>query len=168
MADVAQEAGVSRSTIYRYFRTRNELLLELLTRRTDAAFQRIVARLATIADAESALTELVLAPVELVAGNPLNEALFAPESRALLSFAPELAIGTEDLAVKHFGPLMERWIADGQLYRDLDPQEVARWLVSVTNLLLTPPWRGMSRAERASFVERHVVRAIVVGGATSA
>jgi AcrR family transcriptional regulator len=37
MAEVADEAGVARSTVYRYFRTRDDLILDLLLSRMDSA-----------------------------------------------------------------------------------------------------------------------------------
>ena len=42
MAEVADEAGVVRSTVYRYFPTRDELLLGLVLMRIDAALARLV------------------------------------------------------------------------------------------------------------------------------
>jgi len=42
MAEVADEAGVSRSTVYRYFPGRDEVLLELLLMRVDAAVGDLV------------------------------------------------------------------------------------------------------------------------------
>jgi AcrR family transcriptional regulator len=163
MADVAQEAGVSRSTVYRYFQSRNELVLELLIARTDAAFAKIVAGLPAPDDARLTIPELVLAPIGLVDGNPLNEALYSPESRSLVS--PSLGPGAEqsvDATYKHFAPLFERWHATGQVHADLDIRETVRWINAMTVLLLTPPWNAMALDERVAFVERYLVRALVV------
>ena len=163
MADVAQEAGVSRSTVYRYFQSRNELVLELLVSRTDAALARIVAALPSPENAQLTIPELVLAPISLVDGNPLNEAFYSVESRSLV--APSLDPGADqavDAAFKHFGPLIETWIATGQIHSDLDSRETVRWINALSVLLLTPPWNGMDRDERATFVDRYLVRALIV------
>ena len=163
MADVAAEAGVSRSTVYRYYSSRNDLVLELVMTRTDAALARIVAALASSDDARLTLPELILAPLRLVDGNPLNEALFSAESRSLM--VNSLGLESErpvDAAYKYFGPMFERWQADGQIHADLDLRETVRWLNAVSLLLLTPPWSQMTSDERAEFIERYFVRAIVV------
>src|SRR5947209_19530518 len=45
MAEVADEAGVSRSTLYRYFRNRDDVLLHLLLARVDTALGELVGAL---------------------------------------------------------------------------------------------------------------------------
>ena len=42
MAEVADEAGVSRSTVYRYFPSRDEVLLGLMLARVDIALGELV------------------------------------------------------------------------------------------------------------------------------
>lgn len=83
MAEVADEAGVSRSTLYRYFPNRDEVLLGLMLARVDTALGELVASLRHPDDPVRSLPEMVLARVESVAGNALNEALFAAESTAV-------------------------------------------------------------------------------------
>ena len=43
--DVADEAGVARSTLYRYFRTREDLVLGVLLSRLDVGMARLVGSL---------------------------------------------------------------------------------------------------------------------------
>ncbi len=163
MADVAREAGVSRSTVYRYFSSRDDLVVELIASRTDVALALIVAGLRTPDDAAATLPELILAPLRLVEGNPLNEALFSPESRSL--FVSSFGVGTDrsvDTAMKHFGPLLDHWLATGQIHADLDPRDTIRWLTAVSFLLLTPPWNEMTLDERRGYVDRYLVRALVI------
>jgi hypothetical protein len=91
----------------------------------------------------------------------LNEALFAGESTAL---ATVLELGSEqivDVIGNHFGPLLERWQADGGMYPDLDRREVARWIHTAALLLLSAPWRDRSAAAKRRFVDQFVVRALV-------
>ena len=59
------------------------------------------------------LPEMVLARVESVTGNPLNEALFAAESTAVPA---ALEMGSEpivELLLRHYGPLLNRWKKGG-------------------------------------------------------
>lgn len=161
MTEVADEAGVVRSTLYRYFATRDELLLGLLITRTDNAVAALVRSLWHPNDAAQSIPDLILGPVALVEGNPLNEALFSPESTA---FASALELGSEtviDVLVRHFGPLLQRWQADGQLHADLDHRETVRWLQSAWLFLLSPAWRQRPTEAKRRFVEQYLVRALV-------
>jgi TetR/AcrR family transcriptional regulator len=161
VAEVSDEAGVARSTLYRYFATREELILALIVRRMDAAFERIVRALPHPHDAAASLVDLILEPIGLVDGNALNEALFSTESTGLVT---SLALSSEaivDVMANHFGPLVEQWQADGALHDDLDGRETVRWLNSVALMLLAPPWRHRSNDAKRTFLEHYVVRALV-------
>jgi TetR/AcrR family transcriptional regulator len=161
MAEVAEEAGVVRSTVYRYFPARDDLVLGLVLLRVDAALAKLVRSLRFPLDATRCIPRMVLVPVASVSGNPLNEALFASESVALSTV---LELGSEqivDVIVAHYGPLFERWQADGDMYPDLDRREVARWIHTAALFLLSPPWRPRSEAAKRKFVDQFVVRALV-------
>lgn len=161
MAEVADEAGVSRSTVYRYFPNRDEVLLGLMLARVDTALGELVGALGHPDDPARSLPEMVLARVESVAGNALNEALFAAESTAVPA---ALQLGSEpmvELMLTHYGPLLQRWKEAGKLYADLDPRSIVQWLSSTTLFLLAPAWRHRPVADKREFVEHFLVRALV-------
>jgi TetR/AcrR family transcriptional regulator len=161
MAEVAEDAGVVRSTVYRYFPSRDDLLLGLLLVRMDAALARLVSSLRHRNDPAHCLRRMVLVPVGSVDGDPLNEALFSSESAALTS---ALELGSEeivDLIVRHYGVVFARWQADGLMYDDLDHRDVARWTHTAALVLLSLPWRYRSTADKRRFVDQFVVRALV-------
>ncbi|MEZ0351592.1 TetR/AcrR family transcriptional regulator [Mycobacterium sp. pR1184] len=161
MAELADEAGVSRSTVYRYFPNRDEVLLGLMLARVDAALGELVGSLPHPDDPVRSLPEMVLARVESVAGNPLNEALFAAESTAVPA---ALQLGSEpmiELMLTHYGPLLQRWKDAGNLYSDLDPRSIVQWLSTTTLFLLSPAWRLRPVADKREFVEQFLVRALV-------
>lgn len=161
MGEVADEAGVSRSTVYRYFPGRDDVLLGLLLTRVDGALGELVRSLPTPDDPGRSLPEMVLARVESVAGNPLNEALFAAESTAVSTALEKGSEPLVELLLRHYGPLLERWKASGRLHDDLDPRSVVQWLHAMTLFLLAPSWRYRPVAEKRQFVEQFVVRALV-------
>ena len=163
MAEVADQAGVARSTVYRYFRTRDDLVLGLLLSRVDAALEAVVRSLRNPDDASLCLPEIILKPIALVEGNPLNEALFSERSSA---FVTALELSSEpllDASVHHFGPLVERWRDIGVLHADLDVRETVRWINAVSLILLSPPWRSRSPSSKRLFLEHYLVRALVPG-----
>ena len=161
MGEVSDEAGVSRSTVYRYFPGRDDLLLGLMLARVDKALEELVGSLPAPEDPVRSLPEMVLARVESVAGNPLNEALFAGGSTAV---ATALEKGSEplvELLLRHYEPLLNQWKVAGRLYADLDPRSVVQWLHTTTLFLLAPSWRYRPAADKREFVEQFVVPALV-------
>lgn len=161
MVEVAEEAGVARSTVYRYFPTRDDLILDLLLSRIDAALDAVVLALPSPDSAALSIPDLVLEPIGLVEGNPLNEALFSPESSASVTWLELTSEPLVDAALRHYRPLFERWLAAGQLYPDVELREAVRWINAVSLILLSPPWRGQSKAEKRRFLEQYLVRAMV-------
>jgi TetR/AcrR family transcriptional regulator len=161
MAEVADEAGVVRSTVYRYFASRDELLLGLLLVRTDAALATFVRGLGHPQDAARSIPDLILGPLASVDGNPLNEALFATESTAVNSAIRAGAEPVVDVLMRHYGPLLRDWQADGQLRADLDLRETVHWMNAISHFLLAPPWRQRPTAAKRTFVEQYLVRALL-------
>jgi AcrR family transcriptional regulator len=162
MGEVATEAAVARSTLYRYFPTRAELIVGLFLDRIDAAMEAVVAGLPQPGRAAASLPDLVLRPLAFIEGNPLNEALFSAESRALVA---SWQLGSEALfqaVYRHFGPLLSGWQAAGQLHDDLDLGEVVRWIETLQLSLLGEPWRDRSVAEQRQLLVRFLVRAVVL------
>jgi TetR/AcrR family transcriptional regulator len=161
MAEVADEAGVSRSTVYRYFPGRDEVLLALLLLRVDAAVGDLVRSLPNPDDPVSSLPEMVLVPVGSVEGDPLNESLFAAESTAV---AAALEMGSQpivDLLLRHYEPLLHRWKLAGRLHHDLDLRWIVQWLHATALFLLAPSWRNRAATDKRTFVEQFLVRALV-------
>jgi TetR/AcrR family transcriptional regulator len=161
MAEVADEAGVSRSTVYRYFPNRDEVLLGLMLARVDTALGELVRSLRDPDDPVRSLPAMVLARVESVSGNPLNEALFAAESTAVPTALEVGAQPVVEVLLRHYGPLLQRWQDAGRIYPDLDHRSVVQWLSATTLFLLTPSWRHRSPDEKRKFLEQFLVRALV-------
>lgn len=163
--DVAVEAGVSRGTVYRYFRGRDELLLGVILSRLEHSLTWVEESLTDPDDAALSLQEFILLSLTLWSGDPVNEALLAPGS----TLSASLGVSAEpvlDGARRRLGPMLERWQNAGQLQPDLDLDQVIRWLNAVSVMLLTPPWRSMSTAERQAFLQQFVLRALLVHAPT--
>jgi len=162
MTDVATEAGVVRSTVYRYYAARDELLLDLLLRRIDTAVARWVHELKRPTDPAGCIRALVLNPVAAVGGgDPLNAALYASDSAAL---APVLQLGAEavgEIVGRHVAPMFRQWKDAGRIYPDLTLGETVQWMTATTSFLLTTHWRDRSATAKRRFVDRYLIRALV-------
>jgi TetR/AcrR family transcriptional regulator len=161
MDEVADEAGVSRATVYRYYRRREDLILEVMLSRLDQAMELIVASLEEPSNAARSITDLILASVGLVRGDRVSEALFSPDSRSIVAAVESTAEPIVDGLDRHIGPLLRQWQADGQLAADLDLRLTVRWLNAVSAAMMTPPWLELTEAEKRDFLDRYVVACVL-------
>ncbi len=123
---VAERAGVGKSTIYRRWKTKDELVLELL--------MELAAPHIAVEEAEDTRDELVAATMNVV--RALTESAFGPVLRALLAqIAINPAIGDPFRATvvqarrDAIGAVVERGIARGDLRPDVDPSIATELLV---------------------------------------
>ncbi|MGE2732039.1 TetR/AcrR family transcriptional regulator [Mycolicibacterium vaccae] len=161
MVEVADAAAVARSTLYRYFAARDELLLALVVRRVDRAAARWVAQLRRPEDAAASIRELVLKPVASVEGDPVNLALYSGGRGALVSVLDDGAEQIADVMARHVGALFKKWKTDGQLYPDLDLRETLQWMSATSSFLLTTHWRHRPQSAHRRFIDRYLLRALV-------
>ena len=161
MIEVAEEAGVTRSTLYRYFPTRAQLVTALLLSRAEAFVSSSVAALPDPNSAHASLTRLILHPIETVGGTPLTEALFSRESEGLAVSVELESEAIFEIAYRHFGPVLARWHAAGQLQPDIDVTMTVRWIIALAVLLISSSWRQLSPTERTAFVDTYVARALL-------
>ncbi len=162
MGDVADEAGVTRSTLYRYFPNRVELVTALLLSRAEGFVAASVAALPDPENARKSLSAMILHPIERSRTSALSIALFAPESKGLAVSVEMESDAVFDIAMRHYGRVLETWQQGGQLHADLEIETVVRWISALAVVLLSSPWRDLSTQERKQFVDRYVARALLV------
>lgn len=160
MEDVAAEAQVSRATLYRYFASREEVLLAVLASRTDQGLAFLVAKLKEPGNARRSIVDFMLMSGELVYGNEVNEALFSADSRSIVTTLELTAEPIVEGMQRHLCPLLQQWQDSGQLHPELDLDDTVRWMNTVAVILLIPPWFTRSASEKRSFLERYLVRAL--------
>jgi AcrR family transcriptional regulator len=141
MNDVAQQAGVSRRTVYLHFADREALVLAVLTRisaLTVAAVEPLVRSRDTLADqvAEAAVHVHALGPAQLQLG--LGYRPGESEDATLL-----LAHSDQVLAAWHgfWRPFVAEARDRGEVRPDLDPDRATEWIMRVIISLVTVPAR---------------------------
>ncbi len=161
MGEVAAEAGVTRSTLYRYFPNRRDLLSALIVRRLDAALGRILAALPDTDSPAQCLPDLVLALLALTEGDPVNESLFGGEDQSDVAAVGLASEAIVDVQVAHLGPLLERWREAGSVHGDVDVRETLRWLNAMMLFLQTPVLRERTEGDKRLWLDRFVVRTLL-------
>ena len=138
--DIARQSGVGPGTLYRHFPTREALL--------EGVYRTEVARLA---DAQKEFSR-TLAPLEALRAWMLlfvdyiaTKQIIAAALNSLLGGPAKLfeSSGTQIRSAIH--SLVERAIASGDIRPDLDPLDLLRALVGVSNVSSVPDWRESAK-----------------------
>jgi AcrR family transcriptional regulator len=84
--DVAQRAGLSRQTVYRYFPSKDHLVTAMVSREEEKFLDGTRAAFATETDLQSAITNAVLFCLRFAREHPLLDRLLATDQSAFLPY----------------------------------------------------------------------------------
>jgi AcrR family transcriptional regulator len=133
--DVAKQAGVGPGTLYRHFPTRDALL--------EAVYRTEVEKLA---GAERKYTE-TMPPIEALRAWMLlfvdyiaAKQIIAPALNTMVGGPSKLFASTTSQITGAISRLVERAIASGDMRPDIDPFDLLRALVGVSNVASAPNW----------------------------
>jgi AcrR family transcriptional regulator len=138
--DVAKQAGIGPGTLYRHFPTRDALL--------EAVYRTEVGRLAA---AEQKLAQ-TMPPIEalrawmlLVVDYIAAKQIIAPALNTIVGGPSKLFESSGDQIKGAIHGLVERAIKSGDIRPDLDPLDLLRALVGVSNVASGPDWAQSAR-----------------------
>jgi AcrR family transcriptional regulator len=138
--DIAKEAGVGAGTLYRHFPTR-EALLEAVYRteveKLAAAEQKFAASMAPV----EALRAWMLLFVDYIA----TKQIIAPALNTLVGGSSRLYERTRAQIQGAIEALVKRAIKSGDIRKDLDPFDLLRALIGVSNVASSPDWQQSAR-----------------------
>jgi AcrR family transcriptional regulator len=133
--DVAKQAGVGAGTLYRHFPTRDALL--------EAVYHSEVAKLAA---AERELSgrlppaEALRAWMTLFVDYIATKQIIAPALNTLVGGPSKLYEGSRAQIGGAIHALVQRAVKSGDIRRDLDPFDLLRALIGVSNVASGPDW----------------------------
>jgi AcrR family transcriptional regulator len=160
--DVARAAGVSRATLYRAFKNRDELFLAVYLRESARLAKDARNHLRAFDDAGSWIVEGMLFCLAEVPKRPLLATQFGVEeagrtSRIVLNSGQVLAVGCETLR-----PAFEVARDRGQLKPGLELEALIDWVVRILISYLTVPSASLaSRAQMRTLLRATVLPAIL-------
>jgi AcrR family transcriptional regulator len=90
--DVAQRAGLSRQTVYRYFPSRDHLMIALVSREEERMLDGVRAAFLAHDDLETAVARSTTFVLELAREHPLLDRLLASDQQAFLPYVTTRAL----------------------------------------------------------------------------
>ena len=135
MDDLAHELGMSKKTLYRHFRSKDELIDSIIGEIGQAIRDRMDS---VLANPQLDFTQKLCALVEVVSS---NLALASPGMlHDLQRFAPQLYQKIDDLRQRNvpyvFGRLIRAGLAEGKVRPEIDPSfAVEFWLQAIRGLV---------------------------------
>ena len=138
--DIAKQAGVGAGTLYRHFPTRDALL--------EGVYRTEVEKLAA---AEQKLAQ-AMPPIEalrawmlLFVDHIATKQIIAPALNTFVGGPSKLYEGSRAQITGAIQGLVKRAIESGDIRRDLDPFDLLRALIGVSNVASSPDWLQSAR-----------------------
>jgi AcrR family transcriptional regulator len=138
--DIAKESGVGPGTLYRHFPTREQLLHAVYQTELDklAAAEKKLSQTMAPTDA---LRAWLLLFVDAIAAKHL----IAPALNELLGDPKKVFEASYAKLHQAIRALVKRGVESGEIRSDLDPMDLFRALVGVSNVALGPDWQPSAR-----------------------
>jgi AcrR family transcriptional regulator len=138
--DIAKQAGVGAGTLYRHFPTRDALLEAVYRTEVEklaAAEREFSAKLPPV----EALRAWMLLFVDYIA----TKHIIAPALNTLVGGPSKLYEGSRDQVSGAIEALVKRAIKSGDIRKDLEPFDLLRALIGVSNVATSPDWQQSAR-----------------------
>jgi AcrR family transcriptional regulator len=138
--DVAKHAGIGAGTLYRHFPTR-DTLLEAVYRTEVEKLAAAERKLAETMPPHEALRAWMLLFVDYIA----TKQIIAPALNTLVGGPSKVFEASGDMIKGAIHTLVKRAIKSGDIRPDLDPLDLLRALVGVSNVASVPGWPQSAR-----------------------
>jgi AcrR family transcriptional regulator len=138
--DIAKEAGVGAGTLYRHFPTRDALIEAVYRTEVEklAAAERKFAETMAPIDALRAWMQLF---VDYIAAKHI----IAPALNTFVGGASKLYEGSRAQIQRAIEALVKRAIKSGDIRKDIEPFDLLRALIGVSNVSSTPDWQQSAK-----------------------
>lgn len=163
MEDVAEAAGISRATLYRYFNGRDGVLLGVAGRDMERYLSRLGTHLDSFTDPHDALLEFCIRVIRSARRDDTLALLFGRNNDPGRGAPPP---GAFDMlfarSVAFLSPYLEYWQQAGAIHAELDPSDAAEWtLRAVASLIMIPGVTPRQGDELEAYLRRFLLPALI-------
>ncbi|MET8430425.1 helix-turn-helix domain-containing protein [Nocardia sp. NPDC004860] len=136
MDDIAKAAGVSRPTIYRYFRDRDTLIAELIQLRARKLFVKGTKFVMERENFRDQLVEGLIFLVDHGRKDPLIRLIVSPEHMDLAAAIVGTSKVASNLTHEMWAPILDQARERGELRTGVDNEQACEWLALVQLILV--------------------------------
>ncbi len=162
MGNVAEAAGCSRATLYRYFADKDALVAAYAMRELDRTAARVSERVRGVERLGDRIVEAMATAIEAVRSSEAVRPFLAPEAQGLTSALPSRAEAMGPRLATLFAELLSGHDGSEQLRPDLPKEEALEWAVRMVLSLSLVPGPTREAAALRAFLARWVRPALVV------
>jgi AcrR family transcriptional regulator len=129
--DVAREAKVSRSTVYRYFDGRGDLIVGAYMRESAAVNEKVKALMRQPGPFPERVVKAMLRSIDAIRSGKYLPLMLSPEGAVLASKAVTASSAFYESSRETMGPFLEQAKLDGEVREDLELDDFIEWTLRV-------------------------------------
>jgi AcrR family transcriptional regulator len=129
--DVAREAKVSRSTVYRYFDGRGDLIVAAYMRESDAVTDKVKALMGKPGPFADRLVKGMMRSIEAIRQGKYLPLMLTPEGAILATKAVTASSAFYDTMRETMGPFVEQAKADGEVRPEVELDDFNEWTLRI-------------------------------------
>jgi AcrR family transcriptional regulator len=125
--DVAREAKVSRSTVYRYFDGRGDLIVGAYMRESAAVNEKVKALMREPGPFGERVVDAMMRSIDAIRAGKYLPLMLTPEGAVLASKAVTASSAFFESSRETMGPFLEQAKRDGEVRQDLELDDFIEW-----------------------------------------
>jgi len=162
MEDVARANGIARQTVYKHFKSKDDLVAELIAMELSSNHAALLGELARKRPSAARFADMFIAQLQVGRQfsliDPVLDPAIAPRMAELIFGVPVILDALEEI----WFPILERYTAAGVVREGLDPARIVRWITYQQFWLIThPEVLAKNDAELAEYVREFIVAGIL-------
>ena len=148
MEDVAKKAEMARSTLYRYFKDKDQLIMAVLEREAESIAHYVGERISRYSDIRAYFIEGILLAVNTIESNQLLIKLFLEDSNTSISRIILTSDRLQVIGIQTMREIIEPARSSGFLRDDISEEKIMDWLLRIVFSILTTPSEFTSSDEK--------------------
>ncbi|MFM8860849.1 MAG: TetR/AcrR family transcriptional regulator [Acidimicrobiia bacterium] len=161
MEDIANEAGIARTILYRHFAGKDELLRAVIVRHIDGRAAKLHSSIPRKGPAGPLILQALLSGITEPSTDHVSESVLGVEivhdTALLVATSPDVA----DAMHRYWKPFLEHAEARGELRPGVTISEAVRWLTMLVFYFLTLPEISPTGDQLERYLRTFVVNAII-------